>query len=70
MNVGSVRTPKGNADKQAVIAAVRALGFEPQDDNEADALAILQWAMANRVGFGATVSPVAPVALRKRGERQ
>ena len=35
---------RGNADKDAVIAAVRALGFEPTDDNEADALALLDWA--------------------------
>ena len=68
--VGTIKrhvTGKGNADKQAVIAAVKALGFDPQDDNEADALAILHWAMANRVGFGATVAPVAP---RKRGEQR
>lgn len=32
---------KGNADKAAVIAAVRLLGFEPGDDNEADAIAIM-----------------------------
>jgi crossover junction endodeoxyribonuclease RuvC len=38
-------TGKGNADKQAVITAMRAKGFNPQDDNEADALAILQWAI-------------------------
>jgi Holliday junction resolvasome RuvABC endonuclease subunit len=71
--VGTIKrhvTGKGNADKQAVIAAVRTLGFDPQDDNEADALALLHWAMANRVGFGATVAPVEPVALRKRGERR
>jgi Holliday junction resolvasome RuvABC endonuclease subunit len=36
---------KGNADKEAVIAAVRALGFDPGDDNEADALALLDWAL-------------------------
>src|SRR4029078_2415372 len=36
---------KGNADKAAVIAAVRARGFSPADDNEADAIAILLWAM-------------------------
>jgi len=36
-------TGKGNAGKQAVIEAVRALGFEPEDDNEADALALLRW---------------------------
>ena len=35
---------KGNADKEAVIAAVRARGFSPADDNEADAIAILLWA--------------------------
>ncbi len=44
---------KGNASKQAVIGAVQALGFEPADDNEADALAILDWALANRVEGGA-----------------
>jgi hypothetical protein len=36
---------KGNADKQAVITAVRERGFSPADDNEADALAILLWAI-------------------------
>ncbi|MFO0992586.1 MAG: hypothetical protein U1E67_11730 [Hyphomicrobiales bacterium] len=36
-------TGKGNADKQAVISAIRARGFDPSDDNEADALAILLW---------------------------
>jgi Holliday junction resolvasome RuvABC endonuclease subunit len=38
-------TGKGNADKDAVIAAVRALGFDPRDDNEADALTLLDWAL-------------------------
>ncbi len=41
---------KGNADKQAVIEAVRRLGFQPADDNEADALALLNWAIAHGVG--------------------
>jgi Holliday junction resolvasome RuvABC endonuclease subunit len=41
---------KGNADKAAVIAAVRARGFNPQDDNEADALAILLWAIETQGG--------------------
>jgi hypothetical protein len=36
---------KGNVDKQAVIAAVRERGFSPSDDNEADAIAILLWAI-------------------------
>jgi len=46
--VGTIKrhvTGKGNADKAAVIAAVRARGFNPTDDNEADALAILLWAI-------------------------
>jgi Holliday junction resolvasome RuvABC endonuclease subunit len=46
--VGTIKrhvTGKGNADKEAVIAAVRALGFVPADDNEADALALLDWAL-------------------------
>jgi len=51
--VGSIKrhvTGKGNADKQAVIAAVRARGFRPGDDNEADAIAILLWAIETRGG--------------------
>ena len=43
-------TGKGNADKQAMIAAVRERGFEPADDNEADAIAILLWALETNGG--------------------
>jgi hypothetical protein len=42
--VGTIKahaTGKGNASKEAVIAAMQAKGFTPCDDNEADALAIL-----------------------------
>ena len=39
-------TGRGNADKGAMIAAMQARGFHPADDNEADALALLLWAMA------------------------
>ena len=39
-------TGRGKADKDAVIAAVRALGFHPADHNETDALALLHWALA------------------------
>jgi Holliday junction resolvasome RuvABC endonuclease subunit len=42
---------KGNADKAAVIAAVQARGFAPADDNEADAIAILLWAIETRGGL-------------------
>ena len=45
-------TGKGNAGKDLVIAAMRARGFDPGDDNEADALAILQWALAHGVVEG------------------
>lgn len=40
----------GNAPKQTMIAAARARGFSPADDNEADALAILHWALETRGG--------------------
>lgn len=46
--VGTIKkhaTGKGNAGKAEVIAAVRALGHAVTDDNEADALAILHWAL-------------------------
>ncbi len=46
--VGTIKrhiTGKGNANKEAVIAAVTALGFLPSDDNEADALALLDFEM-------------------------
>jgi hypothetical protein len=44
--VGQVKrhwTEKGNAPKEAMIAAAMAKGFKPCDDNEADALAILSY---------------------------
>ena len=43
-------TGKGNADKAAVIAAIRERGFDPADDNEADAIAILLWAVDTQGG--------------------
>ena len=41
----------GNAGKAAMIAATRARGFNPTDDNEADAIAILLWAIETRGGL-------------------
>jgi Holliday junction resolvasome RuvABC endonuclease subunit len=52
--VGTIKrhvTGKGNASKDVVIAAVRGLGFDPVDDNEADAIAILLWAIETRGGM-------------------
>jgi Holliday junction resolvasome RuvABC endonuclease subunit len=46
--VGTIKkhaTGRGNASKDEVIAAMRARGFDPADDNEADALALLAWAI-------------------------
>jgi len=43
-------TGKGNAGKAEVIRAIEAQGFAPADDNEADALAILAWAIGNNIG--------------------
>ncbi len=46
--VGTIKkhaTGKGNASKEDVIAAIRARGHAPVDDNEADALALLHWAI-------------------------
>ena len=51
--VGTIKkfiADRGNADKQAVIDAVRARGFSPADDNEADAIALLLWADATKGG--------------------
>lgn len=46
--VGTIKkhaTGKGNASKDEMIASARARGFLPADDNEADALALLHWAI-------------------------
>lgn len=51
--VGTIKrhvTGKGNADKAAVIAAVKALGHPVSDDNEADAVALLRYVMSLGVG--------------------
>ena len=42
---------KGNASKGEIIAAMRERGFEPADDNEADAIAILLWALETNGGL-------------------
>jgi len=53
--VGTIKrhaTGKGNANKAAMILAVKNLGYDPVDDNEADALALLHWALDNRTSGG------------------
>ena len=49
--VGTIKkhaTGKGNAGKDEVIAAMRVKGHPVTDDNEADALALLHWAIATQ----------------------
>ncbi|WP_136646574.1 crossover junction endodeoxyribonuclease RuvC [Tabrizicola sp. YIM 78059] len=51
--VGTIKkhaTGRGNAPKQDMIAAARARGFSPADDNEADAIAILNWVIKTNGG--------------------
>ena len=50
--VGTIKkhaTGNGNAGKPQVIAAMQTLGHNPADDNEADALAILHFALDKEV---------------------
>ncbi len=52
--VGTIKkhaTGKGNANKAMMIEAARAKGFDPKDDNEADAIAILHWALETKGGM-------------------
>ena len=52
--VGTIKkhaTGKGNASKAMMIEAARAKGYSPADDNEADALAILHWALETKGGM-------------------
>ena len=52
--VGTIKrhaTGKGNAPKEAMIKAARARGFSPTDDNEADAVALLLWAIETKGGI-------------------
>ena len=49
--VGTIKkhaTGKGNANKQEMMATMHRLGYQPVDDNEADALALLSWARAHQ----------------------
>jgi len=51
--VGTIKksaTGKGNSSKAMMIEAARKRGFFPKDDNEADAIAILLWALKTQGG--------------------
>ena len=50
--VGTIKkhaTGQGNAGKAAMVTAMQAKGYRVGDDNEADALALLHWALAQGV---------------------
>ena len=54
--VGTIKrhvTSKGNAGKSEMVSAMRARGYLVADDNEADALAVLVWALAQGNGRSA-----------------
>ena len=46
----AARDRQGQRAEAAMIAAARDRGFSPADDNEADAIAILLWALETRGG--------------------
>lgn len=49
--VGTIKkhaTGKGNASKDEMIEAMKARGHSPADDNEADALALLHYALTQQ----------------------
>ncbi len=51
--VGTIKrnfTGKGNASKDLMIAEAERRGYEPIDDNEADSIAIFDWALKNYSG--------------------
>ena len=49
--VGTIKkhiTGKGNASKSQIISKITEMGFSPQDDNEADALALLDFVIKDQ----------------------
>ncbi len=51
--VGTIKkhvTGKGNASKEEVVRAMVDRGFSPMDDNEADALALIRYAVDTKIG--------------------
>lgn len=51
--VGTIKrhaTGKGNASKSMMMESARNRGHQPADDNEADALALVYWAIEQRLG--------------------
>lgn len=64
----------GNPDKAPMVAAIRAVGFNPADDTEAEALALLGWACVHGPPVGHDFGPqrderpaTAPTHHQRRG---
>lgn len=51
--IKSFATGKGNASKEAMIAAAKSWGYEPADDNEADAIALWHCQAVEKYGDAA-----------------
>jgi Holliday junction resolvasome RuvABC endonuclease subunit len=52
--VGTIKkhiSGRGNANKRLVIESVKRLGYDPKDDNEADAIALASCILHNQPGF-------------------
>ena len=58
-------TGKGNANKQEVLASMKARGYQPHDDNEADALALLEWVRSTQPANNKHKAPNLPLDQHK-----
>jgi Holliday junction resolvasome RuvABC endonuclease subunit len=70
--VGTIKkfaTGRGNATKEEMIAAARSRGFDPQTDDEADALAILFLALKT-IGLPVICQAAGPSSPWERAARQ
>lgn len=61
-------TGKGNATKDEMIAAAREKGFNPMDDNEADAIAIMLLALKELIGNDKKTNKNASGSFQALGE--
>ena len=61
-------TGKGNATKDEMIAAARQKGFNPMDDNEADAIAIMLLALKELIGNDKKTNKNASGSFQALGE--
>ena len=68
VSVGTIKyhaTGKGNANKQEVLASMKARGYQPHDDNEADALALLEWVRSTQPANNKHKAPNLPLDQHK-----